>query len=463
MNFIIFGAGVIGIKALEFLGSDRVICFADNYKAGQAVEAMLGQVTVEKDIVSFPDMMELCETDNHIIVVASGNYSEELTDQVKKTGYKRVFTFKESDAWRIWSEFPFYRLYRRWESVTYTRRLAEHRIGRYKRIAILGSNEFLPYLISAIALQVGFECIIGVVDTIEAHDVNLLGVPIISWDETKTNADCVVVNSRREDTYYCEELEEKGFSFYVLKLYDVEQEMPVFFHPELSRLKDIHKGGRCFILGNGPSLTTKDLEVLHKNKEICFGCNKVYRVYPKTEWRADYLVVSDFNAIEDIKKDGVDKIQGIKFMSDQIHRTNDSLVEGFELVHMYEELYYPNNYPRFSNDITKGVYMGFTVIYDMSLQIAAYMGFKEMYILGVDLSYLEKRDNKKNYFIDDYIKKEEEHRYDNVVYDVNIYQMIRAFEKAEKYSRQHGFRIYNATRGGNLEAFERVKFDELFK
>ena len=38
-----------------------------------------------------------------------------------------------------------------------------------------------------------------------------------------------------------------------------------------------------------------------------------------------------------------------------------------------------------------------------------------------------------------------------------------AFEFAEEYSKEHGFRIYNATRGGALEAFERVDFDSLFK
>jgi hypothetical protein len=34
---------------------------------------------------------------------------------------------------------------------------------------------------------------------------------------------------------------------------------------------------------------------------------------------------------------------------------------------------------------------------------------------------------------------------------------------AERYSRDHGFRIYNATRGGELEVFERVDFDGLFR
>jgi len=37
-----------------------------------------------------------------------------------------------------------------------------------------------------------------------------------------------------------------------------------------------------------------------------------------------------------------------------------------------------------------------------------------------------------------------------------------AFEKAKEYADGHGIKIYNATRGGKLEVFERVNFDDLF-
>ena len=39
---------------------------------------------------------------------------------------------------------------------------------------------------------------------------------------------------------------------------------------------------------------------------------------------------------------------------------------------------------------------------------------------------------------------------------------ILAYIKAEEYSQNSEFKIYNATRGGKLEVFERVDFDELF-
>ena len=36
----------------------------------------------------------------------------------------------------------------------------------------------------------------------------------------------------------------------------------------LRMLKDTHLGEMCFIIGNGPSLSADDLEVLHKNNAL---------------------------------------------------------------------------------------------------------------------------------------------------------------------------------------------------
>ena len=49
-----------------------------------------------------------------------------------------------------------------------------------------------------------------------------------------------------------------------------------------------------------------------------------------------------------------------------------------------------------------------------------------------------------------------------VVNQPNLERCERAYKRAEIYSRDNGFRIYNATRGGKLEVFERVDFDSLF-
>ena len=64
----------------------------------------------------------------------------------------------------------------------------------------------------------------------------------------------------------------------------------------------------------------------------------------------------------------------------------------------------------------------------------------------------------KDYFVDNYdtdIK-------DQVVHDMRAPTL--AFSDAEQLSRKLGtFRVFNATRGGKLEVFERVNFDEIIR
>ena len=64
--------------------------------------------------------------------------------------------------------------------------------------------------------------------------------------------------------------------------------------------------------------------------------------------------------------EGVDKKENVNYLNCKI------------------ETYYPG-YPKFSDDLTEGIYSGTTVLYAM-FQIAVYMGFKNIYLLGVDFS-----------------------------------------------------------------------------
>ena len=68
--------------------------------------------------------------------------------------------------------------------------------------------------------------------------------------------------------------------------------------------------------------------------------------------------------------------------------------------------------------------------------------------------------NPENHFIKEYYRDNEEAKYKTAVFRDDV--ITKAYEWAEIYSRKHGFRIYNATRGGKLEVFERVDFDSLF-
>lgn len=110
------------------------------------------------------------------------------------------------------------------------------------------------------------------------------------------------------------------------------------------------------------------------------------------------------------------------------------------------------------------IYWGGTVAYT-AMQMAVYMGFKEIYLIGVDHNFRVSQDSNgnikvdnsvKDYFCDNYNSDKDE------LYIPNLNNSTKAYMAAKKYCDEHDVTIYNATRGGKLEVFERVDFDKLF-
>lgn len=232
---------------------------------------------------------------------------------------------------------------------------------------------------------------------------------------------------------------------------------------ELKRIRSFqnkYKGKRCFVIGNGPSLNKQDLDTLAKYKEITFASNRIYKMYDQTPWRPDFYAVCD----EKLFVDQMGPIRQIKdtvrFLPlDLAHHVNYD--GGFVYFARYPFKFF-TKYPVFRDDLTKKLGEGNTVTYHL-LQLAVCMGFTEIYLLGCDFSYNIGigpdgkiiRDNAS----ENYPWKE-----DNKVYNLpNLQANLYAYMAAKKYADQHGIVIRNATRGGKLEVFDRVGFDELFE
>lgn len=221
-------------------------------------------------------------------------------------------------------------------------------------------------------------------------------------------------------------------------------------------LKDSELGKRCFIIGNGPSLTPEDLTKL--TNEDCFGSNMIFHMFDKTVWRPKYYLLIDRYCpvtSEDINKLEVQNV----FIGDyywkhhQINR-NDAIP-----LHQHYSAF--SNTVSFSDDISKCIYITETVSYGL-MQIAVYLGYREIILLGFDHNYaLEK--NKKGAVVQ--TDKKASHFYtdedpNSVIADMN--GMTRSYVAFKKYADEHDIIVRNATRGGKLEVFERVDFDSLF-
>lgn len=234
---------------------------------------------------------------------------------------------------------------------------------------------------------------------------------------------------------------------------------------EISRYKDIHKGERCVVIGNGPSLSAKDLQTLHNNHVITFGTNRVFHVFGDTAWRPDYYVSEDMTILESIQKEISQVPCKARFIP--INLKWDKGIEISGATWFYMDYTSPMKQTNgLSLDAARAVRCRGTVT-TSCIQLALYMGFTEIYLIGVDHNYSRYIDSNGNVIEDPTVKDYFSSAYDTDFKNVisrNLGDTTLAYISVEELSRELGtFKVYNATRGGKLEVFQRVDFDEIFR
>jgi len=232
----------------------------------------------------------------------------------------------------------------------------------------------------------------------------------------------------------------------------------------IASYRDRHMDKRAFILGNGPSLNLCDLGLLEN--EITFGVNSIFLNYKNMGFHPTYYVVEDVFVAEDRAKE-INAYHGpVKFFGNYLKYclsdSDDTL--WLNVRFRYDE--YPD-FPHFSRNAARMIWVGGTVIY-ICLQLAYYMGFSEVYLIGFDHSYTIPPDaqvsgteivstgDDSSHFHPDYFGKG--YRW----HIPKVDRMEKAYERAKQVFESNGRKIYNATVGGELEVFERVNYSSLF-
>ena len=225
------------------------------------------------------------------------------------------------------------------------------------------------------------------------------------------------------------------------------------------QLKDIHKGERCFVIGNGPSLSAADLNLL--KGEICFAANKIFLIYSQTDWRPTYYLTEDPLVIRQ-NSEAIISLQG----STKLLVWNPDVkwpVDGKRTITWDMLLPAKRKYPGFSLDPLSGIYCGHSVCYS-AMQFAAYMGIEEINLIGMDFTFSVPNIDKDGYIIGEgevnHFSKEYRARGEKWM-DPKLDQQLEAFTFSRKNLEDRNIMIFNATRGGKLEAFERRDFDNI--
>jgi hypothetical protein len=234
---------------------------------------------------------------------------------------------------------------------------------------------------------------------------------------------------------------------------------------KMHAFKNKHKGKRCFIIGNGPSLNELNINLLQN--EYTFAVNSIF-LKKDMKFLPSFYVVEDVYVAED-RKDEINNYPApVKFFGNYLKyclkRTNASTIWTNVIFDYRDRTYLPS----FSKNAASEMYVGGSVTY-LCMQLAYYMGFSEVYLVGFDHGYtipetvikagnkLTSTSDDPNHFSSDYFGKN--YRW----HDPRTDRMERAYASAKVQFSSHNRIIKNATIGGHLEVFDRVNFDELFE
>ena len=223
---------------------------------------------------------------------------------------------------------------------------------------------------------------------------------------------------------------------------------------EISSLKNQHRGKRCFILGNGPSLKQTDLTRL--KGEFTFGLNRIYLLFPELGFSTTYLVTVNHLVIEQCVEE-LAAVSPQKFFPWTARR---------HFPHASDAVYIRTycTRPHFAVDAGRSIWPGATVTF-VAMQLAYHMGFTEVVLLGVDHSFttpgkphttVVSTGDDPNHFAPNYFGKGFKWQLPDLESSEIAYRMAKQAFEAD------GRRIVDATIGGKLTVYPKVDYNSIF-
>ncbi len=238
----------------------------------------------------------------------------------------------------------------------------------------------------------------------------------------------------------------------------------------IKSLRDIGLGKRVFLVGNGPSLNNMNLDLLEN--EYSIAMNRIELLYSKTKWRPTHYVFTSSNC--------QDATWGDKWSKSILNAANEEkttpiiwrrfkdAIERNGKGKLPEKTIYLDSiseFPcgddrQFSNNAEERIDKSGTTM-NVALQLAYYMNFDEVYVIGCDSNWETATNTTKtkegdiNHFHPDYHAHIGDGR-------TEFNRMNNTHKTAVKYYTKVGKKIYNAGYNSAITAYERKKYDDLF-
>lgn len=243
------------------------------------------------------------------------------------------------------------------------------------------------------------------------------------------------------------------------------------FYFKWNKIKNRFMKKRVFLIGNGPSLNITPLYLLKDENTLCF--NRFHLLHERLNWQETMFMVADGLVVRDL----VEEINNLVIKEIEycfVTRFSLSTAENFgKYINSNNNLYWmlPRKLKSKFDFNLPLVNIGGSVAI-AGLQVLKYMGFSEIYLLGVDMNYQihktaktikgkdieSQEDDDPNHFDPRYFGAGRKyHQPDKEIVDT----IMSSFDKISKVLKNNGCKVYNCTVGGNLESFERKDLKEV--
>lgn len=227
----------------------------------------------------------------------------------------------------------------------------------------------------------------------------------------------------------------------------------------LRHFKDKHKGERLFVVGNGPSLNRTNLNLMRGFQSIAM--NRISLIYPRTSWRPTYYLFCSSNVRDE--RWGEDWIESVNAAIDEqpvsafiwerfadVVKARDKITEIRSMSEM--EI---GTCGTFSRNADQHISKTGTTM-NAAFQLAYYMGFSQIIILGADLNWVTGGD------------KGDDHNHFDSNYRAQIpdglrerIRMRRTHEVAKSVFNAAGIEVINATPETFLDIYPMADLKEI--
>lgn len=234
-----------------------------------------------------------------------------------------------------------------------------------------------------------------------------------------------------------------------------------------------HRGARAFVIGTGPSIATQNLMPL--GSEVTYTMSGFWKHEATSSWQPTYYCFADPLFFDGSAAMG----RFFRKLQERVHDTTyilpntaSAAVARKELI-SGSKIHYVSLQGRLADTVVSRIDFtqpipGVMSVAQLAIMSAIYMGCSPIVLLGLDHDWLSKRGMDRHFYSGKTIEghSEAHGNLDQIPYKTDLQNVLwlwEGYEALARIARNHGCEIVNATAGGFLDVYPRVKYEEMIR